>query len=123
LRFVFFIRHPDMRAADAGYFLDSYSYTLQFMRKVELSGNRELNYPELSQLLNAALFNMQQARVTEIYGKLLADMEAILYLLKLVKKYVDANLFTPVKVVRKLNQTYSTALLFGQYVTGGFDSL
>ena len=160
----------------AGYFLDSYSYTLQFMRKVELSGNRELNYTELSQLLDTALVNMQQARdtykilketaeitpynpvviealkkfdydrygvinwlnkeifaqvksylidgrVTGIYSKLHADMSTMIYLLKLVKKYVDINLFPPVKVVRKLNQTYSMALLFGQYVAGVFDSL
>jgi hypothetical protein len=160
----------------AGYFLDSYSYTLQFMRKVELAANRELNYPELSQLLDAALDNMRQAResynllketaeftpynpvviealknfdydrhceinglnkeiftgvksylsdgrVTGIYVKLHADMNTMIYLLKLVKKYVDANLFPPVKAVRKLNQTYSTALLFGQYVAGVFDSL
>jgi hypothetical protein len=160
----------------AGYFLDSYSYTLQFMRKVELSANRELNYTELSQLLDTALGNMKQARdtykrlqetaevtpynpvvieelknfdydrycennglnkeiftgvksylidgrVTEIYGKLLADMDAMLYLLKLIKKNIDSNLFPPVKSVRKLNQTYSTALLFGQYVADVFTDL
>jgi hypothetical protein len=160
----------------AGHFLDSYSYTLQFMRKVELSANRELNYPELSQLLDAALVDMQQARdtykllketaettpynpvviealknfdydryceinwlnkeiftgvksylidgrVTEIYGKLLADMGTMKYLLKLIKKYIDSNMFPPVKAVRILNQTYSTSLLFGQYVAGVFESL
>jgi len=160
----------------AGYFLDSYSYMLQFMRKVELSANQEMNYQELSQLLDAALGNMRQSRdtykllketaettpynpvviealknfdydrhceinglnkeiftgvksylidgrVTGIYGKLLADMDAMLYLLKLIKQNTDNNLFPPVKVVRKLNQTYSTALLFGQYVAGVFESL
>ena len=160
----------------AGYFLDSYSYMLQFMRKVELADSRELNYPELSQLLDAALVNMQQARdtykllketagitpynpeviealkgfnydlycetnglnkeiftgvksylingrVTEIYGKLLADMDTMIYLLKLIKKYIDINLFPPVKAVRKLNQTYSTSLLFGQYVADIFEAL
>ena len=160
----------------AGYFLDSYSYTLQFMRKVELSANRELNYPELSQLLDTALVNMQQARdtykllketaeitpynpvviealksfdydrycknnwlnseifsrvksylgkgqVTETYGKLLADMETMIYLLRLIKKYIDFNLFPPVKAVRLLNQTYSTSLLFGQYVASVFEEL
>jgi hypothetical protein len=160
----------------AGYFLDSYSYMLQFMRKVELAANMDLNYPELSQLLDAALVNMQQARnaykrlketaeitpynqvviealknfdydryceinglnkeiftevksylidgrVTEIYGKLLADLDAMVFLLKLIKKNIEINLFPPAKAVRKLNQTYSTSLLFGQYVAAVFDSL
>jgi hypothetical protein len=48
-------------AEGAGYFLDSYSYTLQFMRKVELSINLELNYQELSQLLESASINIEQA--------------------------------------------------------------
>ena len=160
----------------AGYFLDSYSYTLQFMRKVELSANRELNYLELSQLLDAASINMQQARytykllketaditlynpeviealknfnydlygeinglnkeifaevksylikgqVTEIYGKLLADMGIMADLLQVVKKNIDNNLFPPVKTVRQLNQSYSTSLLFGQYVADIFEAL
>jgi hypothetical protein len=160
----------------AGYFLDSSSYMLQFMRKVELAGSRELNYPELSQILDSALVNMQQARdtykllketagitpynpeviealknfnydmycktnwlnkeiftgvksylingrVTETYGKLLADMYTMIYLLKLIKKYIDNNLFPPVRTVRLLNQTYSTSLLFGQYVAGVFEAL
>jgi hypothetical protein len=62
-------------------------------------------------------------RVTGIYGKLHTDMNTMIYLLKLIKKYVDLNLFPPVKVVRKLNQTYSSALLFGQYVAGVFESV
>jgi hypothetical protein len=160
----------------AGYFLDSYSYMLQFMRKVELADNMGLNYNELSQLLDAALVNMQQARnaykrlketaeitsynpvviealknfdydryceinglnkeiftgvksylidgrVTEIYGKLLADMNAMVFLLKSIKKNIDINLFPPAKAVRKLNQTYSTSLLFGQYVADVFGSI
>jgi hypothetical protein len=160
----------------AGYFLDSYSYTLQFMRKVELADHQGLNYPELSQILDSALINMEQARytykllkeaaeitpynpiviealknfdydryceinglnkeifngvksylidgrVTGIYGKLLADMDAMLFLLKLIKKNIDNNLFPPVKTVRKLNQSYSTSLLFGQYVADVFESL
>lgn len=163
-------------AEGAGYFLDSYSYMLQFMRKVELAANRELNYQELSQLLDAALLNMIQARytykllketaeitpynpvviealknfhydryceinglnneiftgvksylingrVTEIYGKFLGEMDIMIYLLKLINKYIDNNLFPPVRVVRKLNQIYSTLLLFGQYVAGVFESL
>ncbi|UCH94931.1 MAG: hypothetical protein JSV88_32405 [Candidatus Aminicenantes bacterium] len=57
----------------AGYFLDSYAYTLRFMREVELSANRELNYPELRQLLNSALFNMEQARSTYMLLKETAD--------------------------------------------------
>ena len=146
------------------------------MRKVELSAHRELNYPELSQLLDEALVNMVQARdtykrlketaevtpynpviiealknfdydrhceinglnkeiftgvksylidgrVTGIYGKLHADMNTMIYLLKLVKKNVDTNLFPPVKAVRILNQTYSNSLLFGQYVADVFESL
>jgi hypothetical protein len=62
-------------------------------------------------------------RVTEIYGKSLADMDAMIYLLKLIKKNIDSNLFPPVKAVRKLNQTYCTAFLFGQYVAGVFTDL
>jgi len=57
----------------AGYFLDSYSYMLQFMRKVELASNLGLNYNELSQLLDAALVNMQQARDTYKLLKETAD--------------------------------------------------
>jgi hypothetical protein len=160
----------------AGYFLDSYSYTLQFMRKVELSDNLGLNYPELSQILDSALVNMQQAmdtykllketaditpynpevievlknfnydlycetnglnneiftgvksylvkgQVTEIYGKLLSDMEIMIDLLQKVTKNIDKNQFPPVKTVRQLNQVYSISLLFGQYVADVFESL
>lgn len=160
----------------AGYFLDSYSYTLRFMRKVELAGSRELNYPELGQMLDAALVNMQQARdtyillketaditpynpvviealknfnydlyceinglnkeiftavksylingqVTGTYVKLLSDMGPMVDLLQEVKKNINNNLFPPVKAVRKLNQIYSTSLLFGQYVAGVFEAL
>jgi hypothetical protein len=160
----------------AGYFLDSYSYTLQFMRKVELAGSRELNYPDLNQLLDSALLSMQNARdtykllketaditpynpvviealnnfdydryceenglndeifnrvksylvkgqVTGIYGKLLADMETMIVLMRSIKINIDNNLFPPVKAVRKLNQTYSTSLLFGQYVAAVFADL
>jgi hypothetical protein len=163
-------------AEGAGYFLDSYSCTLQFMTKVELASQRGMNYPELSQLLDAAIINMEQARytyrllketadntpynpaviqalknfnynryceinclnkeiftgvksylssgrVTEIYGKLLSDMGIMVNLLQSVKKNIDNNLFPPVKAVRKLNQTYSTSLLFGQYVAGVFEAL
>jgi lipopolysaccharide export LptBFGC system permease protein LptF len=163
-------------AEGAGYFLDSYSCTLQFMRKVELAINRELNYPELNQLLDSALTNMEQARATykllketadqtsynpavidalknfnydlycysnglnreifngvksylirgqvrEIYGKLLSDMGTIIDLLQTVKKNIDNNLFPPVGTVRQLNQTFSTSLLFGQYVAGVFEAL
>jgi hypothetical protein len=58
----------------AGYFLDSYSYTLQFMRKVELADHQGLNYPELSQLLDTALVNMQQAMDTYKLLKETADI-------------------------------------------------
>ncbi len=163
-------------AEGAVYFLDSYSCTLQFMRKVELASDRELNYPELNQLLDAASINMEQARATykllketadqtsynlaviealknfnydlycysnglnreifngvksylirgqvrEIYGKLLTDMGIIFDLLQTVKRNTDNNLFPPVGTVRKLNQTFSTSLLFGQYVAGVFEAL
>jgi len=163
-------------AEGAGYFLDSYSYTLQFMRKVELASDRELNYPELNQLLEAASINMEQARtaykllkemadqthynpavidalknfnydlycysnglnreifngvksylirgqVREIYGKLLSDMGTIIDLMQTVKRNIDNNLFPSVGTVRKLNQTFATSLLFGQYVAGVFEAL
>ena len=163
-------------AEGAGYFLDSYSYTLQFMRKVELAANLELNYRELSQLLDASIINMEQARstykllietadntpynpavidalknfnydlycetnrlnneiftgvkgflingrVSEIYGKLLADMGIMIDLLQSIKKNIDNNMFPPVGTVRQLNNTYSTSLLFGQYVAGVFEAL
>ena len=60
-------------AEGAGYFLDSYSCTLQFMTKVELSSQRGMNYPELSQLLDAAIINMEQARYTYKLLKETAD--------------------------------------------------
>lgn len=160
----------------AGYFLDSYSYTLQFMRKVELAENQEMNYPELRHLLESSLVNMQKARdtykllketaditpynpeviealknfnydlyceinrlnkeifngvkcylikgqITEIYGKLMADMGIMVNLLQAVKINIDNNLFPQVKAVRKLNQSYSTSLLFGQYVADIFADL
>ena len=163
-------------AEGAGYFLDSYSCTLQFMTKVELSSQRGLNYPELSQLLDAAIINMEQARytykllketadntpynpavieslknfnydlycktnglnkeiftgvkgylskgnVTGIYWKLLEDMGIMVNLLQELKKNIDNNLFPPVGTVRQLNHTYSTSLLFGQYVAGVFEEL
>jgi hypothetical protein len=44
------------------------------MRKVELADNRELNYPELSQILDSALVNMQQARDTYKLLKETADI-------------------------------------------------
>jgi hypothetical protein len=60
-------------AEGAGYFLDSYSCTLQFMTKVELASQRGMNYPELSQLLDAAIINMEQARYTYRLLKETAD--------------------------------------------------
>ncbi|MCP5052613.1 MAG: hypothetical protein GY940_35925, partial [bacterium] len=45
----------------AGYFLESYSDTLLFMKKVELSGRDGLDHGELSAMLGSALTNMEQA--------------------------------------------------------------
>ncbi|MCP5047178.1 MAG: hypothetical protein GY940_08400, partial [bacterium] len=52
----------------AGYFLESYSDTLLFMKKVELSGRDGLDHGELSAMLGSALTNMEQANKT--YGAL-----------------------------------------------------
>jgi hypothetical protein len=77
-------------AEGAGYFLDSYSYTLQFMMKVELAINRELNYRELSQLLYAASINMHQA----------------MYTYKLLKETADITPYNPVVIETLKNFNY-----------------
>jgi len=66
---------------------------------------------------------LSSGRVTGIYGKLLADMGIMVDLLQTVKKSIDKNLFPPVGAVRQLNHTYSTSLLFGQYVASIFEAL
>jgi hypothetical protein len=163
-------------AKAAEYFLDSYANVLVFMGKIEMSFYRELNYRDLSKLIDLTLIKVEQAwynyillketadktpynqvvietlknfdyeqfmqtnslnreiflevkeylsngRVSEIYGKLTCDIEAIYNLLQAVKLSIDKNRFPPVKTVRKLNQVYSESLLFGQYTSCVFDSL
>jgi hypothetical protein len=95
---------------------------IEALKKFDYDRYSEINW------LNIEIFAQVKSylidgRVTEIYGKLHADMNTMIYLLKLIKKYIDNNMFPPVKAVRILNQTYSSALLFGQYVAGVFDSL
>jgi hypothetical protein len=77
-------------AEGAGYFLDSYSCTLQFMTKVELASQRGMNYPELSQLLDAAIINMEQAR----------------YTYKLLKETADNTPYNPVVIEALKNFNY-----------------
>lgn len=48
----------------AGFFLDSYSFTLQVMKKVEWSGKDGLNFDELNALMDMALENMEQANAS-----------------------------------------------------------
>jgi hypothetical protein len=78
--------------------------------------------------LNNEIFNevkgyLIKGQVSEIYGKLLEDMETMIVLLQSVKKNIDNNLFPPVRTVRQLNHNYSTSLLFGQYVADIFEAL
>lgn len=57
----------------AGYFLESYTNILDFMKKVEWSQKQVVSNDELVKLLDTALDNMKQANQTYIGLKQLAD--------------------------------------------------
>jgi hypothetical protein len=63
----------DLVVDGAGYFLESYSNTLLFMKKIEWSGKTALDYDELKNLVDKALDNMKSAKETYVNLKQAAD--------------------------------------------------
>jgi hypothetical protein len=66
---------------------------------------------------------LSNGKVTEMYGKIIDHTQEIIDLLQLVKGDIDQRTFPSTKNVRQLNQAYSTALLFGQYIAEIFEAL
>ena len=58
-----------------------------------------------------------------VYGKTLADTGEIIDLINQVKEKINAGVVPPLKEVWKLNQAYSRALMFGQYIAQVFYNL
>jgi hypothetical protein len=157
-------------ALGAGYFLDSYSNTLLFMKKTELGVYQGMSYEELGKILDSALSSMNTAidtyanlkqaadrtpynpfviaslksfnyasfqeeqgldanvfsevkmylvngDIRGVYVKVLSDAEKIRGLLLTVKASIDEGQFPELNDVWNLNQTFSRALCFGQYVS------
>jgi len=97
---------------------------------VVIEALRNLNYEEfgLTRNLNREIFAEVQTylaggSVTEMYGKLISDMEVIIKLITLVKENIDNGQFPSTPQVRQLNQAFSVSLLFGQYVAEVFEAL
>ena len=91
---------------------------------------KNFNYEEycLAHSLNREIFVEVQSylgsgSVTEMYGKIISDMEAIGKLITLVKENIDNGVFPATTHVRQLNQAFSVSLLFGQYVAEVFEAL
>lgn len=91
---------------------------------------KNFDYEEfcLAHRLNREIFIEVQSylgsnSVTEMYGKLISDMEVIIKLITLVKENIDNGVFPSTRQVRQLNQAFSVSLLFGQYVAEVFESL
>lgn len=55
--------------------------------------------------------------IRKLCYELFSDIEGIIRLLNQVKGQFDAGNYTPVKEIWTLNDTFSTVLLFGQYVS------
>jgi hypothetical protein len=157
----------------AGGFLQSYSYMMLFLNKIELSEYNGLDYTELQSVLNNAIENMKDAKtayvdltreagllpynpqviaalaafnyndfkkandlnhsvfsevqeflkngdVRGIYKKILSDIEGILNMLTIIKGKIDAGQFPDLSGLYRMNQSYSHASLFGQYVAEVF---
>ncbi len=58
----------------AGYFLDSYSFTLLFLNKIELAELDGMDYTKLGEILSQAIDNMSSARSTYVNLKQKADI-------------------------------------------------
>jgi hypothetical protein len=72
----------------ASYFLESYSDTIMFMKKIELSGNSGLNVDESSKLLDQAIANIKLAEGA--YSSLTKETESLLYnssVIEFLKKF------------------------------------
>jgi hypothetical protein len=59
---------------------------------------------------------LKDGNVKGIYQKTLSDIEGILNMLAVLKTKIDAGQFPALSDLYKTNQSYSQALLFGQYV-------
>jgi len=66
---------------------------------------------------------LEKGDIRGVYGKILADTDNIIILLKKVQASVDVGKFPPVTDVWSLNQAYSNTLLFGQYVSSVFSEI
>lgn len=78
--------------------------------------------------LNGTAFNsvksyLSKGDVKGIYHKILADFENISILLYSVKERIDAKKAPEIADLWKLNQYYSTCLLFGQYTAQVFKAI
>jgi hypothetical protein len=157
----------------AGYFLNSYSDTLLFLNRVEMSDLDGADYNELQLILYRSMENMNNARKTYsrlreiagrtpykqdivkrlmtfkyaglqkeknlnrpifdevksylkngdtrgIYARALAATEQILQLQQTVNAAIDSGRLPEITDLWRLNQLYSDALLFGQYVSEVF---
>jgi len=157
----------------AGNFMRSYSSTLTFLNKIELSELDGLDYADIQSDLDSAISYMTEVKtayveitreadmstynqeviekllvfdyatyemanalnhciftdvrsylekgdVKGIYHKLLSDVRGILDILSIIKKKVDINVFPDLSDLYRMNQYYSQALLFGQYVAEVF---
>jgi hypothetical protein len=58
---------------------------------------------------------LKNGDVRGVFAKIFKDINALLYQLYSIKKAVDAGTTPDIKSTWKLNQSFSEAILFGQY--------
>lgn len=85
----------------------------------------DYNSFEQAKFLNHSVFSevqvyLKSGNVKGIYQKALSDIEGILDMLAVLKTKIDAGQFPALSDLYKTNQSYSQALLFGQYVAEVF---
>lgn len=88
----------------------------------------DYNNYEKAKFSNPSVFSevrgyLKDGNVKGIYQKILSDMEGILDKLSVLKATVDAGQFPALSDLYKINQSYSQAFLFGQYVAEVFMEL
>jgi hypothetical protein len=130
LRFLLDTALKRMKQANAAYIHLHRTAEYTPYNPVVIDGLKNFNYEALciSLGLNREIFAGVQAylgsgSVTEMYGKLISDMEAIIKLITKVKENIDNGVFPNTSRVRQLSQAFSKSLLFGQYVADVFENL
>lgn len=78
--------------------------------------------------LNSVIFNDVEAYLSVgdirgTYHKILADTQSLLDMLTIVKSSVDSDTFPGIADLRRINQSYSETLLFGQYTAEIFSEI